>query len=185
MNKLIIGLMGKAGAGKTVTALALQGIDIRKISILNFAGPLKEAAQGLFLLNDAQLYGKLKDEIDSRWGMTPRRMLQKLGTDCIREIIDPHFWLKRMVMSIDSSPAKVIVIDDVRFQNEAELVLEEGGFNCVIRRDGLTVDDKHPSEQVPVQLAGTFLQNPGDGLKDYCNMVRESAPAEWIRRFLA
>lgn len=144
MSLKLIGLCGHKMAGKTTVAgmLAEYGYARRA-----FADPLKAACKIMFQLTDEQLYGLNAKEIqDVRWGLSPRQILQRLGTDVCREI-DPDVWIKNFKYAYNSSPGQVIVVDDVRFPNEADAIRELGGAVIGIRRPGVTPDIDEPLHQ--------------------------------------
>lgn len=170
----VIGFMGYAGVGKTTISNMLKSISPTQIEVASFAGPLKKAVQELFLFSDEQVYGtkEQKETVDSRWGMSPRQVLQIVGTDCLRELIDPQFHVKRMASYLQQCKTPVVIIDDIRFADEAELVSQYG--RCFsIRRPGYPKEDvRHASEYPPFQLASSyyFLNNTGS-LKEVENQV--------------
>jgi len=141
----VIGLCGKAGAGKTTFANMIlnQFLEMtdNKIGcvVLPFAKALKDLAVQLG-------WDGVKDE-------RGRRLLQLLGTDVCRNCIDDNYWVKKWKEGIDKERAKgiqLIVADDVRFENE---LLSIAGFNGEIyklvgRSYELAADSKnHESEQ--------------------------------------
>ena len=165
----VIGFMGYAGVGKSTAAKALQAA-YKDIEIASFAGPLKEAVQQLFLFSDEQVYGskEQKEAVDERWGISPRRVLQIVGTDCLRNMIDPKFHVKRMSSYLQQCRSKLVIIDDIRFADEAELVNQYG--KCFyIGRPGYPKDDiRHASEYPPKHLAsGYTILNSSDTVEDF------------------
>lgn len=122
---MLIGFAGKMGAGKSTAAK----IFVRGNDVFSFAKPLKKALQTLFLLTDEQLYTtEGKARFDPRWGMTSREICQYFGTDLMRAWI-PGFWEKLMreqLAQIDFKGQNV-AIDDVRFQDEAQMIRDLGG----------------------------------------------------------
>jgi hypothetical protein len=72
-------------------------------------------------------------------------MLQHWGTDMIRAF-SPDFWVHRMEKELGDD-APLVVISDIRFQNEADLVTRMGGVIIRIERDvGATTAPDHASE---------------------------------------
>lgn len=166
----VIGFMGYAGTGKTTTAQILRSIASDSIEILSFAGPLKEAVQLLFLFSHDQVFGcpEEKERVDDRWGKSPRQIMQIIGTDCIRNMIDPNFHVKRLDEVIKASTAKIILVDDVRFREEADLINYYGEcFN--IRRPGFPRDSiRHVSEYPPIEKAsGYTVDNSFTSVEEY------------------
>lgn len=145
-QNMLIGLVGKKGSGKdTVADFLIDRFNFMKIA---FADPLKKVLQVLFLLEDRQLHDpKYKEMVDDRWGMSPRQMMQMMGTDIVRAKFGEDFWLKHMDYTLKQHETKFIVISDVRFKNEAEWVRNNGGILIRLRTetDNLTLDT-HQSE---------------------------------------
>lgn len=126
---VLIGLSGKAGSGKdTVGDYLVEMFDFRKLS---FAEPLKKGASVLFDIPEETLHSReKKEEVDPRYGRSPRELLQWLGTDVLRNQIDEKFFLNHMSGRLDKillEKGHQVVITDVRFDNEAELVRSYGG----------------------------------------------------------
>jgi hypothetical protein len=73
-----IGLLGMTGSGKDTLADYL--VNDNEYIKYNFADPIKEISKIIFNLSDEQLYCS-KDIIDERWGLSPRMIFQRLGTE--------------------------------------------------------------------------------------------------------
>lgn len=79
--------------------------------------------------------------------LTPRKILQLLGTDAGRKIIHPNIWVNTMFANyskFDTHTDQVVggfipkskwIITDVRFQNEVEAIKKRGGVVIRIERD--------------------------------------------------
>lgn len=118
---MIIGLAGKAGAGKDLFAELIKK-QLTSVEVLAFAKPIKDAAKILFNFTDEQLYDHIKkEEIDPRWGKSPRQVFQWLG-GLLRKDVHDDFFIGNMKQRIENSKADVIVITDVRFLNELKLI---------------------------------------------------------------
>lgn len=142
---MIIGLGYRARSGKDVVAdYLVNKYGFKKTA---FAASLKEACRTIFHLTDRQLYGDLKEVPDEFWGVTPRYILQRVGTECMRDGYDKSIWVRSLERQV-TQPGNW-VITDVRFVNEAEAVKRWGGNVFRIDRPGVGVTggiDKHPSE---------------------------------------
>lgn len=135
----IIGITGAAGSGKdTVADLIVSRCD--KFVKRSFATPLKNMLKALGL-SDEQLDGDLKEVIDSRFGHTPRYMMQTLGTEWARNTIDSEIWVKFVFYNLQS----YVVLSDVRFENEAEMIRDRGLLIHMVGRDKI-IPGKHGSE---------------------------------------
>jgi hypothetical protein len=120
----VVAFMGPAGAGKSTAARYMA--DQYGARSYSFARPLKEMARAIWDFSDTQLYGTQaeKEAVDPRWGMSPRTALQKLGTDAIRRFLGPQVWTEILIRQIRQDSPRLAVIEDMRFQNEAQAVLD-------------------------------------------------------------
>ena len=145
---MIIGLTGLKGAGKTTMAqVMVEEFGFRRIG---FADAIKSIVVELFDLYHEQVWGEEKDQVDKRWGLTPRYIMQKVGTEVGREI-HPDVWVRTLERAIlddelderryewedwaeheigsqPNCPTRHWVIDDVRFPNEAAMIAKFTGF---------------------------------------------------------
>jgi hypothetical protein len=179
----VIGLTGFAGSGKSTIAKYL--VKDHGYTLLSFAGPLKKMLRTLdpyivpspiagigddtpLRLSDLLAVmdeGKIKT---SSAGVEYRRLLQTLGTDCIRSV-EPDFWVNAAVAQM-TDPNGNYVFDDVRFPNEAEVIrgLNPIGLWNVERSDQPEFGEgrKHISERFAGQMnESVFIKNSElDGL---------------------
>jgi AraC-like DNA-binding protein len=145
---MIIGFAGKIGVGKTTTAEWF--VKNHNWARLAYGDPIKVALvefTGLPMKNFTDPYLK-EQEIDGLPGISARIMMQKLGTEYARNMIYQDYFLWRMRQAIEANCHKHIVIDDVRFANEAQLIRDLGGSVFHLYRDfeTLTEQTSHASE---------------------------------------
>lgn len=133
---MLIGLTGKAGSGKDTFANA---INIKKIA---FANALKVSTKALFKFSDDQLYVN-KDVEDEYWEVTPREVLQDLGL-YYRKEYGEDFLIYRL--RLDICDDLNYIITDVRYENEAKWIREQGVI-VHIRRPGIKKVREHESEK--------------------------------------
>ena len=119
----IIALCGFKGCGKDFVANYIS--ETYNYEHLKISTKLKEVSKTLFDINDEQIEGNKKETIDERWNITPRQMLQFVGTDMfqykLQELIpecERNFWIQAFVNGIKAKNAKDIVISDMRFLHE-------------------------------------------------------------------
>jgi hypothetical protein len=122
----IIGLIGEAGSGKDTVAEYLQ--EDYNYEILSFTQPIIRALSSMYTVDRLIFTDRdTKDTpMDELFGQTPRRLMQTLGTDWGRDMIDPELWVKLlnddveyfMDLSIGAKDPIGIVIPGVRFMNE-------------------------------------------------------------------
>jgi hypothetical protein len=143
------------GSGKTTLARELERLGWVRLS---FAGPLKRMVKS-FLENlvepeiaEQMVHGDLKEvPIPIIGNRTPRYLMQTLGTEWGRELVDPDVWLTlamgEAVTLLDRGTP--VVFDDPRFINEAKAIVGAGGTMIRVIRPQHSVHDamiQHASE---------------------------------------
>ena len=100
---------------------------------------------------------------------SPRHILQFVGTDICRELIETYH-VDVLVNKIKSFPGERVVITDVRFPNEGDIILDDfGGMVVYVDRLNPTAENvnrHHPSETALLEW-GRFtdtIYNHRDGL---------------------
>ena len=147
---MIIGLGYKARSGKDTVAGILQ--TYCGFQPVAFADSLKLACKEVFGFTYDQLHGALKDSEDPYWsqvtgqGLSPRKILQLVGTEAFRKIIHPDIWIYSLKKRVEELKNPNIVITDMRFFNEVEAVKKWGGYAIKIDRPGLPLVNQHVSE---------------------------------------
>lgn len=146
---ILVALGFQSRTGKdTVASILVEGYGFKRLA---FADSLKLACKEIFNFTNEQCFGDKKEEVDDFWGFTPRYILQKVGTECLRDVFDKDIWIKSLQRKLE--PDGKYVISDLRFLNEANKVKSWGGILVnVIRpeRDKIS-SPSHESEQ---DLAG-------------------------------
>lgn len=151
---MIIGFLAKKRCGKdTACDYIVKKYNYTKLS---FAHPLKKCVKELFGFTNSQLNSQQKEIEDLYWGIKPRKVLQFLGTDVVRDLfpkkllkdIGNDFWIKRTDLWYKQNYEKhkdKIVFSDVRFQNEVDYIHSINGIIVKINRENFS-DDNHKSE---------------------------------------
>lgn len=140
--------------GKTTAAKYLE--QFHSFERWAFAAPLKGMLQQLLKksvgLEDAddRIFGEKKEEpIAELGGITARRLMQTLGTEWGRAL-DKDFWVKVLAAQLEKTRAMRIVIDDMRFPNEYDMLKARGAIMVRIERgDVFEAAERHvnhPSE---------------------------------------
>ena len=143
--KRLIGLTGKARSGKDTTAYILE--QEHRFARHSFAFSLKQACKNIFGLSESQVNGALKEEYDSYWEKSPRQIMQLVGTECLRVNFGETIWLQSLEKRVNLNPEQeFVVVSDVRFDNEAKWIRENGGVVWEIRRQDITEVSPHSSE---------------------------------------
>lgn len=175
---VLIGLIGRKQSGKdTFADYLVSHYGFEKHA---FAGPVKEVCRVMFQLTMEQLEDpQQKEKVDERWGLSPRQMMQKVGTDMVRHMWGEDFWLKNMDLRLCGGD---VVISDVRFPNEAQYIRDRGGVLVRIVRSG-GVLDTHISEtsQAFIQEDVCVL-NKKDGLGAFYKTIENTLPTLWGKK---
>lgn len=142
--RLIIGLLGFIDSGKNTVGNILK--EQQGFYTESFAKPVKDCVAILFswprklLEGDTKESREFREKIDPYWSsklgynVTPRLMLQKFGTECMRDVIDPNIWLLQLENRLEDKP---YIITDVRFPNEIKFIQSLGGYTIWVKRDPL------------------------------------------------
>jgi hypothetical protein len=153
-KKFIVGITGKKRHGKDTLAAFFNKKGFVSFS---FADPIKLACKEVFNFTDEQLFGDEKESLDPFWGTTPRKIFQYVGTDLFRNQIGKilpdvgeKIWIKVMENKIHGCDSKNIVISDVRFPDEVDMIKKMGGIILKVVRPSLngTQNDTHISEDI-------------------------------------
>jgi nucleoside-triphosphatase THEP1 len=140
----LIALTGAKGVGKSTYAKFLAG---ENGTVLSFATPIKHMLR--LLVGHEYVFGDKKNE-ETHLGVTGRVLLQTLGTEWGRQTIDQDIWVKAMKRILTDAmfdEYHPIVIDDLRFENEAKMIREFNGEVWHIDRKNFTPsNDNHISE---------------------------------------
>lgn len=143
----LVGITGRAGAGKSFVAARLTDYELA-----SFATPLKVMAAQFLIQNydyskqDVLFFMNNKQRKMPELGVTMRHLLQTLGTEWGRKLIDPFIWVNiaadRIAEALDEDN---VVVDDVRFEAEATMIRGFGGLIIHVL-DGVERFDNHESE---------------------------------------
>lgn len=154
---------------------------------------LKDICKILFGFSDEQMETDSKEMVDLRWGVSPRRCMQFIGTEFFQDGINKllngigkTFWINSLLEEVDYK--KRYVISDLRFFHEYEEIRRRccnaGADMCIIkvyRLNSVILPDNnvdnHVSEQeyekIPVDVV---LINDGvscgfiDDMLEYLNL---------------
>jgi len=156
----LIGLAGFARSGKDTVATRLVGRHGYFQD--SFAAPIRRFVSQLLNITLEQLE-KIKDDPYPLLNTTPRYMMQSVGTEWGRNLIDQNIWIK-LAMNRAEHYRKMgvpVVLSDIRFENEAQAVRDAGGIVIHVIRDKSIQVNEHASEN------GIYL-HPGDyGLENF------------------
>ena len=155
----LIGVAGRARSGKdTVANFIVAAIGGYRYS---FADPIRAMLVPLGVDMSDPYWQARKEEPIPALGVSPRRMMQTLGTEWGRQLINPDLWL---IMAhqrlLQNGPG--MVISDVRFDNEAAWIRKHGGLIIhVIRPDAKIVEAHASEDSIEMQASDAQLLNNG------------------------
>jgi len=172
---MIIGIVGKKGSGKDTLANYLWSYYGHKKYA--FADPLKHGLVHIFGFTYDQLWGDEKEDIDERWGVSPREILQIFGTEIFQYAVpksmpnlksgNREFWVKRFEIWLDNEKNVIrafnqlsndsnvdhllkVVISDIRFNHESNKIKELGGMVIKIERN--IIDNEYSDHSSETEL---------------------------------
>ena len=171
---MLIGIIGKKRSGKDTSGDYL--VSNKNFTKYSFANPIKRGAMELFGFSEEQVFGDLKDVVDPTWGITPRLVLQIMGTEVFQYDMPKYipelqafgrgFWVKRFEQWYEQNRTLDVVICDVRFQHEVDSILKMGGAIWSVQRPNLTTGDEHASEKEMDAITGITSQIINNGTLD-------------------
>lgn len=175
---VLYAMSGKMGAGKDTIGDEIKGFLERhgyKIVSMSYALPMRKEMQDVVNHYEkhkdyekaAKLFNASSDEIKTYINILngkgvyertdeTRQAIQYWGTD-VRRKHDTNYWVKQLVkMTIDElNKGNCVEISDVRFENEADSILDLNGkivrielsddtrINRIVKRDNLNPTEKH------------------------------------------
>jgi hypothetical protein len=144
--------MGKS----TISQFLVEGLGF---SLVKFAGPVK-AVTAAYLTEmgvpedrlDDYLEGHLKEEGLGEFGfeqLTSRKIQQVTGTEAGRKALDPNFWTTLAARKVRRllDQGKRVVMDDMRFPNEYDMIHLMGGEKWCVYNPRVEIPvSQHASE---------------------------------------
>lgn len=153
-------------SGKSTVAKRL--IERHGFKLLKFAAPLKDMIRTLLRhcdipadMIERYVDGDLKEIIIPELGISSRHLQVTIGTEWGRDLVRQDLWVhivrrateRKLERGID------IVIDDMRFQNELDMVMELYGHPVRVERIGVVYEGNHRSEGGLAHLTMSSIEN--------------------------
>lgn len=198
----LYGITGKAGSGKdTLASRMLRTTSLREGrtgGVISLADPIKELAAEVLssllpdytasLLDamDRTSYREVKEQKFSTLfhkcpaqleDLSLRGVWQDIGSS-FRNSIHPDVWALRCLAKIDvinnvNNNNTLIIVPDVRYDNEATLLKQAGATIIKVVRDGIEEVRAHESEGgISTSLVDIVIHNNGS-IQDLDNRVKE------------
>lgn len=153
MTAGVVAFTGKAGSGKSTAA---DHLVARGWVRVKFADPLKDMMRALLAASgmtpaeiERRIEGDLKEQPEPMLaGRTPRYAMQTIGTEWGRDLIGSGLWIGIAEAQIlrRLQAGQNVVIDDCRFDNEADVVRRLGGLIVELQGRG-GIAGAHQSER--------------------------------------
>lgn len=161
----VIGVTGRAGAGKNLVA-SMVGVGV----VIGLADPLYAALSSLLGIPEVLLRDRsFKERVIPWLGQSPRQLLQTLGTEWGRDSVKPDIWLQlcqRRISMLQENGVACIVVADVRFENEAEMIRSMGGQVWHVRRPEVDQDEPAHSSEAGIEAKDGDVVILNDGTVD-------------------
>lgn len=169
MKPKLVGIMGAAGAGKDTAAEYIS--TVLELDHDSFAAPLYAGLSAILNVSIRSLRDRdVKERPFPGIGKSPRQLLQTLGTEWGRQMVDEDLWLK---LAQQRHHARLrfgggTVISDVRFLNEANWIIDANGILLRISRPGVEAVSDHISELAAATMpADHTILNSGSKVDMY------------------
>jgi hypothetical protein len=187
----IIAFTGPSLGGKSTAAKYLKSRYGARIERIRFADPLKAMLRG-FLETvgidtdtiERMIEGDLK-EVPSEHlgGRSPRHAMRTLGTEWGREDMGDALWVDawagrtRRAVGI----GQTVVVEDLRFANEADKIKEHGGYIVALLGRGNFAGGHASENGEAVDKADRVFVNKGELADLYAFLDRLWADLSWAR----
>ena len=173
---MVVGLSGYAGAGKSTAAQALvdKGWHLAK-----FAEGVRRAALAIdpyvSSFPSRRLSGVVNDHgwEKAKETVEVRRILQVVGTEAGRAIHGEECWNQYFLRNLPA--CRDVVVDDVRFQNEVDLIHSLGGVVFRVIRPGTAPGD-HATENQELEFDDVL---PNNGMLGELRVLTRIRVAGW------
>jgi hypothetical protein len=209
----IIGVFGYAGSGKDTVGKLIQynmsrsRIPIEEViedysnnewwmeeqsgwEIKKWAGKLKYIASIITGIPVEKFEDQefKKTNLGPEWGMTVRDLLQKLGTEAMRDGLHKNVWVNALMADYKIHPEHFNdiangretgdgypnwIITDTRFPNEAQAIKDKGGMVIKVDRPGVGPVNGHPSEDALKDYNFDYVIHNDGSINDLDNKVVE------------
>ena len=200
----LIGISGKIGAGKDTVGVIIRQLAITNNGadwdIRKFAGKLKIVASLLTGISIEKFEDQefKKTILGPEWGketksnplnaiepfnditfvemMSVRDLLQKLGTEAMRNGLHQNTWVNALFA--DFKEDMHWIITDMRFPNEYKAIKDKGGITIRVNRPGhgtsmTDLASAHPSETALDGFEFDYTINNDGDLEKLISLVRE------------
>ena len=116
-----------------------------------------------------QPYSPLYEKEDTLYtlAISPRKMLELVGTELGREILQQDVWVDRIVRDVALNKVRVAIISDVRFENEAKFIQDKEGelIKIACPSNPYKINSTHASNKgINTEFITDVIVNKMDGI---------------------
>lgn len=175
MTKILIGLIGKSGSGKTTMSSLLSDTYTE----YSFALPLKKSMATLFSIGPDEehdvFFSCKKDTHILYDGRSVRHMMQAYGDMMLKTFGDGIF-IELLHRRLSADKRDNVIVSDVRYKREADYITQQGGILIKLLRDDvdtITGDCKvHRTEQEWMTIECDYVIENNGSLSEFEEKVR-------------
>ena len=160
----------------TLLGLPLAAMEMREIKDKPLEKPIRLQEEDADRIMEAiphpilghSMADKVREACDGKEFNTVRELLQFIGTDIGRDIINKDIWTNITKDAVNNlKKDNNVVITDVRFENEKDVIKDMGGYVIEIQRKTELSDvAKHKSEDIDFE-SDLVIENNGSMQKMY------------------
>lgn len=177
---MLIGIAGKAGAGKDTVASLL--ITKRNMQCIPLSLAIKRMLREAFGWELHEWQDRIwKETVQPEWGFSPRQAAQYLGTEW-RDKVDPTklLWCKLLKKYANKMRISLehVVIPDVRFEHEQDWIHEKGGVIWYINRQTQEINDHISENSINLDLIDEGFANNGTIIDLYTKILQHMMESE-------
>lgn len=176
--QMIVAITGLKRSGKDVIAHYIHmKYGYKHVKV---ASTLKNAVKVLFSFQDEDLEGDAKDTIHPKWKVSPRKLMDFVGTRVfqheLQEIIPDvgrTFWIQDL---LDTEKNNDIVISDIRFLHEQALIRNQPCVLIRVTREDTSEDDLESEKESKLLDVDYTIPNNGSikELYSHCDTIMRS-----------
>lgn len=163
---MIIGLIGFKKVGKSTAAKHLESRGFNRI---NFKDALIDEMKKNFpdtLRELSDVYALTVEELFDQKPPAMRGLMMNYGTE-VRRGDNGSYWTDQWNKSVSLSSQSSIVVDDVRFLNEAQAVKDRGGILIRLTRPDIPSGGNHASEKEQLEIVADYTLECNMGEHDW------------------
>ena len=156
-SPILLGITGKKRAGKSTAANYLE--SRYGFKEYHFSKPIKEGLMAMFGLTRAQVYDGDRNEVIPGLGMSVRDLMTSLANDWGHDMVNPDVWVvpARVQIMTHKELGTLLLISDVRRDNEANMIRDEDGLILEITSD--STKQNQPDHKIEMGISPHLIDS--------------------------